>query len=123
MRKSTLSCKTIISFNHLRPHGGTGRFRPGVFPHIIALKQFRLSLEIIIIITGELFGMYTYFSVGGFHDLFQMIRCKRLLQPVEDRAAVVFGGMFLAVFQQTECDFINRNPVSFIMNEKSKKFF
>ena len=46
-------------------------------------------LEIIIIITGELFGMYTYFSVGGFHDLFQMIRCKRLLQPVEDRAAVV----------------------------------
>ena len=123
MCESTLSCKTVISFNHLRPHGGTGRLCPGVFPHIIALKQFRLSLEIIIIITGELFSMYTHFTVGRLHDLFQMIRCKRLFQPIEDRAAVIFGGMFLAVFQQTECDFINRNPVSFIMNEKCKKFF
>lgn len=67
--------------------------------------------------------MYTHFTVGRLHDLFQMIRCKRLFQPIEDRAAVIFGGMFLAVFQQTECDFINRNPVSFIMNEKCKKFF
>ena len=105
------NCCFAIVLGAVKKHGGTGRLCPGVFPHIIALKQFRLSLEIIIIITGELFSMYTHFTVGRLHDLFQMIRCKRLFQPIEDRAAVIFGGMFLAVFQQTECDFINRNPV------------